>query len=129
MNLWWGQKLKKMFRLNTGNTTVHSGTNFLGLYRPKFHSYLYLYVSPALGYCWLIWLHVVSCIMARDPHVSSPASVLKLGCNIHLLMGPGQKRKQMFLYFLSNKIFYNDYSFRIHMMLQVIFMLLNIIFH
>ena len=67
--------------------------------------------------------------MARDPHVSSPASVLKLGCNIHLLMGPGQKRKQMFLYFLSNKIFYNDYSFRIHRMLQVIFMLLNIIFH
>ena len=67
--------------------------------------------------------------MARDPHVSSPASVLKLGCNIHLLMEPGQKRKQMFLYFLSNKIFYIDYSFRIHMMLQVIFMLLNIIFY
>ena len=36
--------------------------------------------------------------------------------------------KQMF-YILSNKIFYNDYSFRIHMMLQVIFMLLKIIFH
>ena len=67
--------------------------------------------------------------MARGPHVSSPASVLKLGCNIHLLMEPGQKCKQMFLYFLSNKIFYNDYSFRIHMMLQVIFMLLKIIFH
>ena len=32
--------------------------------------------------------------MAWDPHVSSPASVLKLGCNIHLLMEPGQKRKQ-----------------------------------
>ena len=44
-------------------------------------------------------------------------------------MEPGQKWKQMFLYFLTNKIFYNDYSFRIHMMLQVIFMLLKIIFH
>ena len=44
-------KIEKKFRLNTGNTTVHSGTNILGLYRPKFHSYLYLYVSPALGYC------------------------------------------------------------------------------
>ena len=49
--------------------------------------------------------------------------------NIQLLMEPGQKRKQMILYFLSNKIFYNDYSFRILMMLQVIFLLLNIIFH
>ena len=91
--------LKKKLHLNTGNTTVHSGTNFLGLYRPKFHSYLYLYVSPALGCCRLIWLHMVSCIMARDPHVSSPASVLKLGCNIHLLMKPGQRKNECFYIF------------------------------
>ena len=38
-------------------------------------------------------------------------------------------KKTDVLYFLSNKIFYNDYSFKIHMMLQVIFMLFNIIFH
>ena len=121
-------KLKKKLRLNIGNTTVHSGTNFLGLCRPKFHSYLYLYVSPALGCCRLIWLHMVSCIMARDPHVSSPASVLKLGCNIHLLMKPGQRKKRMFLYFLSNKIFYNNYSSRIQMMLQVFLCCLLLLF-
>ena len=66
---------------------------------------------------------MVSSIMARDPHVSSPASVLKLDSNIHLQKEPGQKRKQTFLYFLSNKTFYNSYSFRIQMMLKVFFML------
>ena len=92
-------------------------------------SHLYLYVSPALGCCRLIWLHMVSCIMARDPHVSSPASVLKLGCNIHLLMKPGQRKNRCFYIFCEIEIFLKNYSFRIQMMLQVfIFMLLIIFF-